>query len=110
MKNKKKIILGSILGIFIGLVISTTYAIFSYTRTGGNNQLIAGDIYMHYNETNTLTIENALPSNTYDPTKYFEFTIKGKNTNTKYNIIQYMILILIMEMKQKIKQEQKIDF
>ena len=87
MKNKKKIILGSILGIFIGLVISTTYAIFSYTRTGGNNQLIAGDIYMHYNETNTLTIENALPSNTYDPTKYFEFTIKGKNTNTKYNII-----------------------
>ena len=87
MENKKKIILGSIIGVFIGLLLGTTYAIFSYTRTGGNNQLIAGDIYMHYKESNTLTIENALPSNTYDPAKYFEFTIEGKNTNTKYNIV-----------------------
>ena len=54
MKNKKKIILGSIIGILLGLLISTSYAIFSYNKVGENNKLIAGDIYMHYNETNTL--------------------------------------------------------
>ncbi len=87
MKNKNKIILGSMIGIMLGLLISTTYAIFSYNKLGNNNQVVAGDIYMHYKESNTLTIENALPSSTYDPNHYFEFTIKGKNTNKKYNII-----------------------
>ena len=86
MKNKKKIILGSIIGVFIGILIGTTYAIFSYSQIGDNQQLITGDIYMHYKESNELTISNALPSNTYDPNKYFEFTIDGKNTNTKYDI------------------------
>ena len=86
MSNKKKLILGVLVGVIVGLVISTTYAIFSYSRTGGNEQLITGDIYMHYKESNTLTLENALPSTTYDSTKYFEFTIDGKNTNTLYDI------------------------
>ena len=93
MKNNKKIILGSILGIFIGLVISVTYAIFSYTATSANQELVTGDIYMHYKETNTLTLENALPSTSYDSSKYFEFTIDGKNTNTKYDIYYDINLI-----------------
>ncbi len=86
MNNKKKLLLVVLVGVIIGLVISVTYAIFSYSKTGSNEQLITGDIYMHYKESNTLTLENALPSNTYDSSKYFEFTIDGKNTNTKYDI------------------------
>ena len=86
MNNKKKIIFGIILGIMLGLVITTTYAIFSYNKVGENQQLITGDIYMHYKENNTLVLENQLPSSTYDETKYFEFTVDGKNTNTKYDI------------------------
>ena len=84
--KKKKIILGSVIGVLIGLVITTTYAIFSYTVTSCNQKLITGYIYMHYKESNTLTLENALPSSTYDSSKYFEFTVDGKNTNSKYDI------------------------
>ena len=85
MKNKK-ILLGVLVGILLVGVVGVTYAIFSYSQVGDNQQLITGDIYMHYKESNELTISNALPSNTYDLTKYFEFTIDGKNTNTKYDI------------------------
>ena len=84
--NKKKIILGVFLGILIGTLTSITYAIFTYSNTGRNQELVTGDIYMHYKESNALTLSNALPSNTYDPNNYFEFTIDGKNTNTKYDI------------------------
>ena len=92
MKNKKKIILGSIIGIFLGLIISTTYAIFSYSKTGDNNKLIAGDIYMHYNESNTLNFYNAIPQNTYTEGEYFEFTVEGKNTNKNKDIIYDIVL------------------
>ena len=92
MSNKKKLILGVLVGVLIGVFVGTTYAIFSYLRVGENQQLITGDIYMHYKESNTLTLENMLPSSTYDPTKYFEFTIDGKNTNTMYDIYYDIIL------------------
>ena len=47
---------------------------------------------MHYNETNELTIENAMPSDTFDETKYFEFTIDGKNTYTDKDIWYEIVL------------------
>ena len=72
--NRKKLIFGILLGILLGSVVSISYAIFSYTKTGANQQLITGDIYMHYKETNTLTLQNVMPSNTYDANNYFEFT------------------------------------
>ena len=88
MENKNRIItIGGIIAISLIVVVGVTFAMFNYTKTGGNQQLIVGDIYMHYKESNTLTIENALPSDTYNPNNYFEFTIQGKNTNTKYNIV-----------------------
>jgi len=87
--NKKKQILIVVLILLVVVsIVGITFAAFTYSKTGtSNSKQIVGDIYMHYTESNQLTIENAMPSTTYDPTKYFEFTIDGKNTNTKYDII-----------------------
>ena len=47
---------------------------------------------MHYNETNQITIENAMPSDTYNSTNYFEFTVDGKNTTTNKDIWYEVVL------------------
>ena len=85
-KNIKKIILGSFLGIIIGSLIGTAYAMFTYNSTSTNSKLVVGDIYMKYKETTALTLENAMPSTTYDSNYKFEFTIEGKNTTTDKDI------------------------
>ncbi len=91
-KNKKIIIITSIiLGVLI-LTISLTYAVFSMSKTGQNSNLVVGDIYMHYNETNQIQMEGAMPSETYDATSFFEFTIDGKNTTTNKDIWYEIIL------------------
>ena len=91
--NKKKIILGSIIGVLIGSLISVSYAFFTFSKTSNNNsQLIAGDIYMKYGESNQLELSNAMPSETYDSSKYFEFTITGKNTYSKPIIYDISII------------------
>ena len=82
MKNKKIIITLSIIAILV-LTIGITYSIFTSSKTGKNSNLVVGDIYMHYNETNQIQMENAMPTTEYDLTKYFEFTIDGKNTYDK---------------------------
>ena len=90
MKNKnniKKIILGSFLGILIGSLLGTTYAMFTYERGGTtNSKLITGNIYMRYKEDTTLTLHDAMPSNTYDSNNKFEFTIEGANTTTNKDV------------------------
>ena len=92
MKNKKIIITLSIIVVLI-LSIGVTFAVFNYNKVGTkNSSLVVGDIYMHYNETNELTIENAMPSDTYDATSFFEFTIDGKNTTTNKDIWYEIIL------------------
>ena len=89
--NKKIIILTLITGILI-TTIGITYSIFTTSKTSKNSSLVVGDIYMHYNETNELKIENAMPSDTFDETKYFEFTIDGKNTYTEKDIWYEIVL------------------
>ena len=62
MKRKKVLIIGVVITVILLFTVGITYAAFNYNRTGTNNtQLVVGDIYMHYNETNQLTIENAMP-------------------------------------------------
>ena len=89
--NKKKIILGSIIGVLIGSLISVSYAFFTFSKTSNNNsRLVAGDIYMKYQESNSLNFTNAMPSENYIENQYFEFTIEGKNTSSKdiiYDIV-----------------------
>ena len=91
MKNKKIIILTLIIVVLV-LTIGVSFAIFTYNKTGSNSNLVVGDIYMHYNETNELAIENAMPSSTFDKTKYFEFTIDGKNTYKDKDIWYEIVL------------------
>jgi len=86
MKNKR-VLIAVLISILLISIVGVTFAAYTYSRQGtSNSKQIVGDIYMHYKETNSLTLENAMPSTTYDPTKYFEFTIDGKNTNSKYDI------------------------
>ena len=93
MKDKKVLILGVVITVILLFTVGVTYAFFNYNRTGTNNsQLVAGDIYMHFQETNQLTIENAMPQSTYDTNNYFEFTIDGKNTYTEEDIWYEIVL------------------
>ena len=90
--NKKLIIITSVILSLLVLLIGTAYAIFTYTRIGSTkNDLITGNIYMHYTETNELTIENAMPTNKYSSDNYFEFTIDGVNDSKK--TIYYEIVL-----------------
>ena len=86
--NKKKIILGSIIGVLIGTLMSVSYAFYTYTKVGiSNSQLVAGDIYMRYKETTTnIDIDDMMPRST-KPSDYFEFTVEGKNTYTEKPIV-----------------------
>ena len=62
MKRKRVLILVVVITVILLFTVGVTYAFFNYNRTGTNNsQLVAGDIYMHFKETNQLTIENAMP-------------------------------------------------
>ena len=62
MKDKKVLILGVVITVILLFTVGVTYAFLNYSQTGtSNSQLIVGDIYMHYNETNELTITNAMP-------------------------------------------------
>ena len=93
MKDKKVLIIGVIITVILVFTVGVTYAFYSYNRTGTNNsQLVVGDIYMHFNESNELTITNAMPQSTYDTNNYFEFTIDGKNTYTEEDIWYEIVL------------------
>jgi len=86
MKNKK-VIIAIIVAVLLISIVGVTFAAYTYSRQGtSNSKQVVGDIYMHYTESNSLTLTNAMPSSTYDSTKYFEFTVDGKNTTTNKTI------------------------
>ena len=92
MKNKKMIILTLITGIIV-TTIGITYSIFTSSKTGKNSNLVVGDVYMHYaNGNKSINLANVMPSETYDETSFFEFTIDGKNTTTNKDIWYEIIL------------------
>ena len=91
LSNKKKLIFGSIIGILLGTLIGGTYAFFVFQQTGANQQLITGDIYMRYTESNEVVMENMFPSSGPVEGQYIEFDITGKNTSNK--TIYYEILL-----------------
>ena len=95
MDNKKKLKLILIIGfISILTILGITFAFYNYTRTGENNKLIAGEVYLRYIENNQLTLSNAIPetkaSALSKDNNIFKFQIEGKNTSTEdifYDII-----------------------
>ena len=65
------------------VTVGVSYAFFTYVRIGdSNNKLIAGNIYLHYNESDTLTIPNAFPETKAEALdrddNYITFTIMTK--------------------------------
>ena len=107
MKNKKLIIMLSVITILV-LTLGVSFAVFTYNKESvENSSLVVGDIYMHYNETNEFKIEGAMPNSTYDSTKYFEFTIDGKNTHTKYGVLYNIQLVHGDTEANKIRIEDK---
>ena len=88
--NVKKVIGISIFVIALVLTIGISYAMYSKTINGtNNNKLVAGDIYMRYVNGETKQI-SMTPSNTYNANDYYEFQITGKNTSDKdivYDIV-----------------------
>ena len=68
MKNKKVILIIVLIGILS--IIGVSYAIFSYTSIGENQQLIVGDIWMKYTENNQLILEDAMPTDFNNYLKY----------------------------------------
>ena len=92
MKNKKIIITLSIIAILV-LTIGITYSIFTSSKTSKNSNLVVGDVYMHYaNGNKSINLTSVMPSETYDATTFFEFTIDGKNTTTNKDIWYEIIL------------------
>ncbi len=94
MKEKKIIIITSIIIGVLTLTLGVTFAIFNFSKVSVNSKLVLGDIYMHYNEPNQgINLENIMPSSTYNSASYFEFTITGKNTHTKNGILYNIQLV-----------------
>ena len=92
MKNKKIIITLSIIAILV-LTIGITYSIFTSSKISNNSNLVVGNIYMHYDETNGgINLSNMLPSKTYNKDAYFEFTIDGENTYSDKDINYEIVL------------------
>ncbi len=60
-------------------IIGISLAFFNYTRIGSSNRLVVGNIFLHYNTSQTISLENAVPRDTYDDKTYIGFTIDGIN-------------------------------
>jgi len=91
--KSKRIIIAIIVAVLLISIVGVTFAAYTYTRQGtSNSKQIVGDIYMHYNESTELSLSNAMPREDYIPNQYFQFTIDGKNTNTKNDIYYDIIL------------------
>ena len=89
MKNRKKLISISLIIILILVVtLGISYSIFNFLGIGSGNQVaITGDIYMHYNGSDTITLTNMLPMSESEALartdNIFNFTITGKNTSSQ---------------------------
>ena len=92
MKKQNVIMLITLITGILLVTTGITYSLFTSSEISKNSSLVVGDVYMNYNETNELTIENAMPSDNYDKTKYFEFTVTGKNTTTNKDIWYEIVL------------------
>ena len=75
------------------VLIGVSYAFYNYSRIGeDNNEILSGQIYMRYNDTNTLYLTNVFPETKEEALaegrtdNEIRFTINGKNTNETRSI------------------------
>ena len=66
MKEKKIIIITSIIIGVLTLTLGVTFAIFNFSKVSVNSKLVLGNIYMHYNEPNQgINLEGMMPTEEY---------------------------------------------
>ena len=87
MKNKKIYLVIALIGV-MSIIFGVTYAFFEYSKIGANHELIAGDIYMNFNEgTDSLSLGSVYPESVEHARSrddnYITFTIDGKNESDK---------------------------
>ncbi len=82
-KNKRKVIVIVVAILVLVLTIGGAYALWTYSKTLGNQTLISGEIFLKYTEGDTVNMKEAMPSVTYNPDEYFEFSVEGKNKYKK---------------------------
>ena len=87
MRNKKVLLSILFIGIFL-VIFGVSYAFFEYSKVGANHELIAGDIYMNFNEgTDSLSLGSVYPESVEHARSrddnYITFTIDGKNESEK---------------------------
>ena len=110
MKNKKIIIIG--ITLLLLLVVGSAYAFFTY-ENGTKSDIVTGQIYMNYEETNTISLTNVFPETKeqalarQDENGVFEFTITGRNTS-KYPVYYEIDLLEGGVMTGKTEQSTKI--
>ncbi len=90
MNNKKKIILGVSVVILL-LSLGFAFAIWTYSKTLGDQTLISGDIFLKYTEGDTVNMKEAMPSVTYNPDEYFEFSVEGRNKYSKDVVYEILL-------------------
>ena len=111
MKNRNIKIIILIIIAFVLLLTGTTYAILTdYSKTSSiSSSQVTGDIYMHFNNGNLISLTNLYPSDEYS-NNYFEFTIDGKNTSNK-NIVYEIVLNHGDDIENKTRiQDKFLDF
>ena len=93
-KIVKRIILGAIIGLLIGMIGSVSYAFFSYSKTGNEQtSLVMGNIYLHLKEeTKKINLENFEPQNEKKENEYYEFEVSGTNEADKDIVYDINIL------------------
>lgn len=107
--SNKKFTLPVFISFFIVflIIIGIAFAFFNYSRNGNENKLIVGKIYMHYNTSNTISMQNVEPRSTLDPNMYIGFTVDGLN-EYKEKDIWYAIDLLYGDVPLGKSEENRI--
>ena len=103
MKDKKIIIVSSVIIAVLVLTIGATYSIFSLSKVSKNSNLVVGDIYMHYNETtNSINITDMMPltEKTYNITGV-DTTVEKVNICSNYLYSHYGAAIITKNNKNE---------
>ncbi len=96
-ENLKKVLPVVLVIILLIMVTGITYAIATYTRTGGINTITTGNISMSFTEsTNVISLKNELPKSDIEGVgqeKYFDFSVTSNLTTEVNHNIYYEISI-----------------
>ncbi len=96
IKTKKQMFIVIVVFALVLFLGGTTFAWFNYSRTTSDQQLIAGDIYLHLNEGNDqISMTNIFPE-TADEARarndnYITFNVSGLNTSTKTIYYEFVL-------------------